>query len=253
MIKNTFQHLERVSNNKEISLWGQGITDWQSFLETEKIKGISNRKKPYFDRQIIKARSALYNQESSFFVDKLVSTETWRLYGFFKDEAVFLDIEAEGTGKNADVTVIGLYDGLNTKTMIKGVNMDYNVLRNELKKYKIIITFNGSSFDIPFIKKRYDILPNVPHIDLRHCCARLGFKGGLKQIEKEFDIKRSKIIDNFYGGDPLTLWKMYRASGDRYYLDLLIEYNEQDTISLKKIMDFCYKHLSRELRSRICS
>ncbi len=46
-----------------------------------------------------------------------------------------------------------------------------------------------------------------------------------------------------YSGDALTLWKMYRDSGDDYYLDLLIEYNEEDVINLRYIADLVYKKL----------
>jgi len=134
--------------------------------------------------------------------------------------------------------MIGLFDGINTKTMIRGINLDINYLKKELLNYKLIVTFNGSSFDIPFLKKRYPgLIPEIPHFDLKTLCLRRGFKGGLKQIEKEFGIKRSKIIEDFYSGDPLTLWKMYRATGDKYYLNLLVEYNEEDIINLKIIAD----------------
>ena len=112
--------------------------------------------------------------------------------------------------------------------MIKGINLDYDILKKELSKYKLIITFNGSTFDLPFIRKIYDILPSIPHIDLRHCCQKIGLTGGLKQIEKTLDINRNIIIERFHGGDALTLWRMYKATGDSYYLDLLVEYNEDE-------------------------
>lgn len=251
MIQQTFQILDRIAENKEKSLWHKGIDSWQTFIAKDNIKGISKTKKSYFNRQLIKARHALYQFNSSYFIDKIPTTETWRLYGFFKTDAVFLDIETEGVGKNSDITVVGLFDGIETKTMIKGVNLDYKILKQELSKYKLIITFNGSSFDLPFIKKRYDILPQAPHIDTMHCCARLGLRGGLKCIEKSFGIERNKIIEKFAGGDVLTLWRMYKATGDNYYLDLLVEYNEEDVINLKKIMNYCYDNLKEQLKNEI--
>jgi len=134
--------------------------------------------------------------------------------------------------------MIGLFDGINTKIMIRGINLDINFLKKELKNYKLIVTFNGSSFDLPFLKKRYpDLIPNIPHVDLKTVCQRSDLKGGLKQIEKKFNIKRNKIIEEMYNGDPFTLWRMYRATGDDYYLNLLVEYNEEDVINLKIIAD----------------
>jgi len=240
MIEQCFQILERVGERKEKLLHGQGIRNWDTFLASEKVYGFSKASKPYFDRKLQEAKKALHLQDSSYFLDKLPSTETWRLYPYFKSETVFLDIETDGVDGDADITVIGLFDGLYTKTMIAGINLNWGVLKEELKKYKLIVTFNGSSFDLPFIRKRYDILPDVPHIDLRHLCARVGLNGGLKQIEKGLGIKRSQIVERMYGGDALTLWRMYRGSGDEYYLNLLVEYNEEDVFNLKKIMEYCY-------------
>jgi len=180
---------------------------------------------------------------SEYFL-KFPQSEMWRLYGFFRDDCVFLDIETTGIGRYDDITVMGLYDGIDTKSMIKGINLDFHLLKRELRMYKLIATFNGSTFDIPFIKKRYpDLLPNIPNFDLRVACSRVGLTGGLKEIEKKIGIKRNKIIGKMYGGDALLLWKMYRATGDDYYLKLLVEYNEEDVFNLKKIADYTYEML----------
>jgi len=199
-----------------------------------------------FMKEIINAKKALYENNSEYFLDKLSTTETWRLYGYFKDEAIFLDIEtSSATDLNSYLTVIGLFDGINTKTMIKDINLNIEALKKELKKYKLLITFNGSSFDIPYLNKKYPgLLPKIPHIDLRHCCNRIGLKGGLKDIEKQLNIVRNNIIiERLYGGDPIKLWRMFKGSGDDYYLKLLVEYNEEDIINLKKIADYTIKKL----------
>ncbi len=252
MIKNSFIFLPRTGPIKERSLWEQEITGWEEFLAAENIRGISKKTKAAYDRIIISASLALREEDSVFFQERLPSTETWRLYDYFREDAIFLDIEASSaTSKDSYLTVIGLYDGQNTKVMIRNFNLDIPALKNELAKYKLIITFNGSSFDIPFLKKKYPgVLPDVPHIDLRHLCARLGLKGGLKQIEKELNISRdNKIIERLYGGDPLKLYRMFLGSGDRYYLKLLVEYNEEDVINLKKIADYTITHVKDEVFS----
>ena len=178
-------------------------------------------------------------------------SEMWRLYDFFKEDAVFLDIETTGLSKsNDDITVFGLYDGINTKIMIKGINLDYNALKKELQKYKLIVTFNGASFDLPFIEKRYpNLLPKIPNFDVKSVTDRLELRGGLKNIEKMLGIKRNPIIEKFYGGDALTLWRMYRATGDDYYLNLLVEYNEYDIVNLKIIAEHCVKKMKKRVLS----
>jgi len=59
----------------------------------------------------------------------------------------------------------------------------------------MIVTFNGTCFDVPFIKKIFpEINFNQIHIDLRYFLKRLGLSGGLKIIENEMNIKRSDWI-----------------------------------------------------------
>ncbi len=248
MITNSFIFLERVGDKLEQSIWKSNIHDWDSFLKARSIKGISRRRKLYYDRKILSARKALYSFDSAYFLNLLPQSEMWRLYDFFREDSVFLDIETTGLSKNDDdITVFGLYDGINSKTMIKGINLDFNVLKKELQKYKLIVTFNGASFDLPFIEKAYPgLLPKIPNFDVRSVTGRLGLKGGLKNIEKELGIKRSAIVEKFYGGDALTLWRMYRATGDDYYLQLLVEYNEYDIINLKIVAENCVKKMKEK-------
>ena len=130
--------------------------------------------------------------------------------------------------------------------MIRGINFNPGELKKELKKYSLMVTFNGSSFDVPFINRAYPgLLPDIPNFDVRSVAGKLNLKGGLKEIEKSLGIKRGKIVEKFYGGDALTLWKMYRATGDDYYLKLLVEYNEDDIINLKTIAEYCIEKLKR--------
>jgi len=253
MIQNSFIMLDRIGNITEKRIYEQGINDWDSFLETDKIKGMSERAKPYYNRKIKEAKSALYNLDSKYFLNLIPQSETWRLYDFFKEDAVFLDIEASGLGEKDIITMIGLFDGINTKTMIRGINFDLNCLKRELARYKLIVTFNGATFDIPFINKRYlDLIPEIPHFDLRTACERVGLKGGLKNIEKQIGIKRnSKIVEKMYGGDALALWRMHRATGDDYYLRLLVEYNEEDVINLKKIADYVVERMKEKSLNKL--
>ena len=253
MIQNSFIFLERIQHNLENNIWKQGILDWDSFLNADNIKGISKPRKLYYDRKIKEARKELFNLNSSYFKNILPSTEYYRLYDFFKEETVFLDIETTGLSPEYNsITLIGLFDGIETKTMIQGINLDISALRKELEKYKLIVTFNGASFDIPFIEKQFPgLLPNIPNLDLRTTANKIGLTGGLKKIEKQLGIRRRKLVEDFSGGDALTLWKMYRATGNDFYLKLLVEYNEEDIINLKKLAEHCIEKIKMNLKDSL--
>ncbi len=246
IIKKSFIFLDKIGAKKEQGIWSRGIMDWDSFVKAESVKGISKKAKAYYNRKLVQASKALVKNNSSFFMG-MPSREMWRLYSAFKDSAVFIDIEATGVTNKDSIFSVSIYNGLETKTMVKGINLDFDALKKELEKHKLIITFNGSSFDLPFIKKRHNISISVPHIDVMHVCRKIGLTGGLKAIEKRLGIKRNRIISNLYGGDVLRLWRMFSATGDTYYLNLLTEYNEDDVLNLKKIVEYATTKLEKRI------
>ncbi|MFP4656868.1 MAG: ribonuclease H-like domain-containing protein [Candidatus Woesearchaeota archaeon] len=234
MIQNSFIFLDKIGHSMERKIWDQGVLSWNDFLDSFGVFGISSFRKKYYDREILKAKHHLRSGDLSYFVDRLPFSEMYRLYGDFREDCVFLDIE---TGfSRYDVTVIGLSDGENRFQFVQGFNMDGSYLYKVLSRFKILITFNGLCFDLPVLKKRFS-LPSMAHIDLRFLCSSLGYNGGLKSIEKELGIERD------YGDaivDPLYLWECWKSTRKREYLDLLLEYNNYDVENLREIMDVMY-------------
>ncbi len=240
MLRKTFLFLPRISAKKEQALWQQGIKDWQDFLRTEKIKGISTKTKLYYNHKLKEARQALQENNSSWFIGKLPQKEMWRLYNYFKEEACFLDVEVDSRGK---VIVMGISNYYQTNQFVAGVNLEKNILQKELNKYKLLITFNGSAFDLPKLRKQFGLEIKVPHLDLKPICINLSWKGGLKEIEKQLNLKRPAHLQ----GNPVDLWKAFHASGDREYLELLLEYNREDIENLKAIVEKVYRQLSNKI------
>jgi uncharacterized protein len=233
MLSSSFILLPSIGATSERRIWEQGIMTWQDFIAAPRVKGISPLKKYLWDKRLQVAHQALLEGNTAFF-SSLPLQHTWRLFQEFGDEAVYLDIEtAEYYGA---ITVIGLYDGNETKIMVRGHNLNKNLLADELRKYKLIITYNGASFDLPVIRRYFgNVLPDIPHIDLRGVCSRIGLVGGLKSIEKQLNINRPDDISHVYGDDAVWLWHKYQSTGDQKYLDILIRYNEEDIINLKPI------------------
>lgn len=239
MIRNSFIFLDKIGRKKENLLWQSGIKDWNDFLRATDINGISMKSKYYYDRKIREAQQALLQENALYFNDKIPSRERWRLYHYFKENCCFLDIETNSYGR---ITVVGITDSNNTKQFVRGINLEPLGIENELKKYKVIITFNGSSFDLPKLKKE-GIVINLLHIDLKPLCINQRLKGGLKKIEKILDLKRPAHLY----GNPVELWKSFHASGDREYLDLLLDYNKEDCENLQNVMNYIYKEMSNKL------
>lgn len=244
MIRRSFIILDGVGKTKEQKIWNSGITSWNHFIEAKRVNGISEIRKNYFDRQLKNADKELKENNSRFFTNILPSVESWRLYNEFKDECCFLDIETSNFFGN--ITVIGMYDGKETKQMVRGFNLDKEVLKKELEKYKILVTFNGKAFDVPVINKFFNkVVPDVPHIDLMHTCRKVGLTGGLKLIEKLVGISRAEEVQEVKSEDAIYLWHMWERTGDRNYLDLLVKYNEEDIVNLKPLMEHCYSKLTK--------
>lgn len=183
-----------------------------------------------------------------FFRDRLSSAELWRLFDSFKDRAVYLDIETTGGYQGVDeITVIGLYDGNGVQTFVNGVNL--NEFEMAIASYELVITFNGSLFDLPLIRRHFPHIGLPPvHIDLRFFLKKLGCQGGLKAVEKCFGLVRAPEIDGMNGSDAVMLWKAYQW-GDQSALERLVQYNTADIVDLKPLMERGYQEMKRRLLS----
>ena len=248
MIRNSFVFLERFSEKKEQQLWEQGIHTWDDFLVQRKVPGISEQKKPYYDACLKQAQVALNKRELLKLAQLFPKKYHWRLYSLFKERALALDIET--TGYYGDITVIGLHDGLEQFFLVKNKNLSYEPLQRLLARPSVLLTFNGISFDVPVIKRRFpqlnDSLSQQVHIDLRFVAARLGLRGGLKVIEEHLGLSRGQEIQGLCGGDAVLLWQQYLLSQDERFLETLLAYNEADCENLFFLADTLIDRLWRQ-------
>ncbi len=243
MLENTFIHIQGIGPRTERDLWQNGVQTWSDYL-TSKATVISPRRDPLVRLQLeesIKNRAKI-----RFFVDRLSVSDLWRLYNEFKHRCVFLDIETSGLYPGEDeISVIGLYDGRNVHSFVNGLNLAE--FETVIASYDLMITFNGSCFDLPFIRRFFPNISLPPaHIDLRFFLKRLGYRGGLKYIEKDFGIARDMEIDGLNGFDAVRLWRAYQR-GDKKALDLLIRYNNADIVNLKTLMEKGYDIMKYKL------
>ena len=120
---------------------------------------------------------------------------------------------------------------------MQGQNLDDFI--EDIQKYKVIVSYNGKSFDIPFIEHHFNIRLDQAHIDLRYVLFSLGFRGGLKGCERQLGMDRGdlKDIDGFFA---VLLWDEYQKNKNEKALDTLLAYNVQDTVTLENLMVTAY-------------
>jgi len=243
LLEHTFIHIQGIGYKTESNLWKKGLLTWQDFLKHG--EPIFSRARDQFIREELEISSEHCN-DILFFRRRLSSGDMWRIFDAFKEKAVYLDIETSGGYQGMDeITVIGLYDGCNVQTFVNGSNLDEFEI--SISQYDLVITFNGTTFDLPFIRRWFPNISLPPaHIDLRFLLNKLGYRGGLKKIEKDLGLDRAPEIDGIGGYDAVLLWKAYQW-GDQEALDRLIQYNTADIVNLKPLMEMGYREMKAKL------
>jgi uncharacterized protein len=245
MLEQTFVHIQGIGYVTEQRLWRAGVTDWAAACGcTAGPEGFfAGRRWDDVRRQCEASQGHLSRREHRHFAGTLASRDQWRAFPDFRDRCAYVDIETTGMDAWSTVTVVGVYDGLRTYTFVTGDNMDE--LPERLGQYAMLVTFNGATFDLPFLRRRFKGLElEQLHVDLRWPLAKLGYKGGLKSIERAISLPRDPDIANLDGFDAVLLWEAYKA-GDQASLDLLIKYNTADIVNLETLMELAYRK-SRE-------
>jgi uncharacterized protein YprB with RNaseH-like and TPR domain len=243
MLKNTFTHIPGIGVKTEERLWESGILNWNDFTGPLPIKLSQNRMarlKPY----IRDSREHLKTFNPKYFENLLPSNLHWRMFPEFRDSTVYLDIETTGLDSwGSDITSIALYDGESIFYYVNGKNLDD--FTDDIQRYKVIVTYNGKSFDIPFIESYFGI--NIPHahIDLRYILASLGYRGGLKGCEKQLGIARGDLED-LDGYFAVLLWDEFQRNKNQKALETLLAYNIEDTVNLETLMVMAYNMKLRD-------
>jgi uncharacterized protein YprB with RNaseH-like and TPR domain len=237
MLHNTFHHIPGIGEKKESFLWSSGILSWDKFCEPYPVR-LSPKTTELIESYLNYSRLEVKKENSRFFSDLLPSHLHWRFFPEFRHSAVYLDIETNGMDiYQGTITTIALYDGTSVSVYVK--NQNFKQFKEDIKKYNLIITYNGKCFDIPFIENYFGIKLNQAHIDLRFILGSLGYKGGLKSCEIAFGIDRGDLqgIDGYFA---VLLWNDYIINGNYKALETLLAYNSMDVVNLENLMIKAY-------------
>ena len=161
-----------------------------------------------------------------------------------------MDIETTGLDPYRDeFTVIGWAYGGHMNTLVKGMGSD--PLREDIRRAKWLVTFNGLRFDTKFLTRAFPrmALPRV-HFDLMKLCRRVGLTGGQKTIEHVLGIGPRDEATRLTGVEAVALWRRY-IQGDGGALQRLILYNRADVAAMGAILDEIVQRMGAPLESSV--
>jgi len=243
LLQQTFIHLEGVGPHTERSLWSAGVQTWADMLGA-RCPDSALRFRPQIERSV-RRLSAL---DAPFFQAALPSSERWRLYADFLRSAAFLDIETTGLSHEYNVTtMVGVLDRDGFTAYVRGENLDD--LPAALLRYRLVVTFNGARFDLPFLRAEFGasgqagLFDHAAHLDLMYVLRRIGLRGGLKAIERQAGVGRPGALADLDGFDAVHLWRM-EQEGEPDAMRTLIRYNAEDVASLPRLAERAVRALA---------
>src|SRR2546426_5887069 len=244
LLEASYLHLRGISERRERELWRCRILTWEALRR--QIATGSSLLRGWPAERLTKAleegRTALAERDVAFFASRFPRREHHRLALSFPCETIFLDIETTGLSFYYDyITLVGWSIANLYGLHLRGESTDR--LREALSRAKVIVTFNGSRFDLPFLRQEFPDLPlPAAHVDLCFLARRVDLGGPQKEIERRLRWQRGGDIAGLDGRAAPLLWHEYRR-GDLEALRRLIQYNHADIEGMKHILDVVARRL----------
>jgi uncharacterized protein len=240
MLSHTFCHIPRISPKAETRLWDEGLYTWESVRKAASLP-LPRLSLEAVQGHLAESHRHLEQDNPRYFADLLPANLQWRLFPEFRHSVAYLDIETTGlSAADNAITTIALYDGHSVKYYVQGQNL--GEFERDIEAYKLLVTYNGKCFDIPFLRRELGIALPQAHIDLRYPLFRLGYRGGLKGCEKQMGIERHELegVDGFMA---VCLWSDYRERRNPRALDTLLAYNIADVLGLGTLLIKAYNRV----------
>ena len=246
LLTRTFLHLPHIGPQRERHYWEKSVLCWDDLLGQ---RDLFDESPPSpLENELALSRQKLAQGDARWFDERLGPEHAWRMAADFDDGRIgYLDIETDGSPgdhlpdgaeRPGGTTVLSVWDGIRARVFVRGEEMDE--LPRYLSRYKVLCTFNGKSFDIPYLEHCYGKgFFKGAHLDLRPITRAVGLTGGLKKIEKLIGVQRPKAIAHYTGWDAVKLWGAFKR-GRTDALEPLSRYNLADTVNLQTVMRAAY-------------
>lgn len=247
MIRQHFSMFSGVGPKREQTIREAGVSNWQQFLDSKEIAGLTDRVQRPLRQEVRKWSKAVERGDVDFFAKNLPRAEHWMLFELFGDSVRYLDIETTGlSARHDDVTVVGIYDGQRFHALVKGQGLSSKAIKDALGDCKLLVTYFGSVFDVPFLRVNFPELHlDLPHFDLCFAGRKVGLTGGLKTVEIALGLVRDDSIAEVDGFEAVRLWRAHQR-GNPTALKTLVDYNEADTRNLEHIASVIHERLSQQ-------
>ncbi|MDL2285434.1 ribonuclease H-like domain-containing protein [Desulfovibrio sp. OttesenSCG-928-F07] len=235
MLCTSFTHLPGIGVTTAKKLNSAGVYTWDDACACPDLP-LKSHQCGEFLRGIEESRQRLEEGDALWFSQRLSNSEQWRLFPHFHHSAAYVDIETTGLAMDtAVITSIALYDGENLKVYVNGHNLEEFL--DDIETYKLLVTWNGRGFDVPFIRRALRAPLQMAHLDLVPVFHSLGLKGGLKKVEKILGLSREEL-DGVDGYTAVQLWHEYELTGQNNALETLLAYNAEDVFSLELLASY---------------
>lgn len=245
MLTSTFIHVPGIGYATERKIWDMGVQNWWNYLENHRSLPLPEGRKALILPRVEESITRLQERNHRFFAKCLPAKDHWRALSEFGDEVAYLDIETSGCSHEDYITVIGLYDGTEMQTFVRGINLEE--FPEAISRFKVYVTFFGTGFDLPFIRRTFPQTPiDALHVDLCFLLKRVGLSGGLKKIEHQLGICRCPEAEGMDGLDAVRLWHEWRR-GSRDALERILLYNKEDVVNMKELLQFGCRELLKSM------
>ncbi len=236
MISGCFRHIRGIGPKTEAALYGKGLHSWLDCLAREDDIPFNGTRRASFLDDIRTSLAAAGSRDIGYFTTLFPTSEQWRILADYFDCATFIDVETTGLSwhRGHASVIVAMHRGI-LHSFVYGENLDDFL--DCAEEADLLVTFNGNSFDIPFLEKTFHV-PSLcrAHLDIRWMAWHQGHRGGLKSIERNMGIRRPPEIDGIDGLEAVELFYRWRQ-GEQGAREKLIGYCQGDVIATRLVAE----------------